>query len=90
MTIARLSSRTIPPSAVVVPAFDRAELRHGIVHIGLGTRILPGVFIEGNVVIGANCKIGPNCYIRGNTSIGDHCHIGIPCRELRPIGVIKG
>ena len=48
----------------------------GIVHIGLGTRILPGVFIEGNVIIGDNCKIGPNCYIRGNTSIGDNCHIG--------------
>lgn len=41
-----------------------------------GTRILPGVYIEGNVVIGANCKIGPNCYLRGNTSIGDGCHIG--------------
>ena len=48
----------------------------GIVHIGVGTRILPGVFIEGNVIIGDNCKIGPNCYIRGHTSIGDHCHIG--------------
>ncbi len=48
----------------------------GTLHLGLGTRILPGVFIEGNVVIGDNCKIGPNCYIRGHTSIGDHCHIG--------------
>jgi UDP-N-acetylglucosamine diphosphorylase / glucose-1-phosphate thymidylyltransferase / UDP-N-acetylgalactosamine diphosphorylase / glucosamine-1-phosphate N-acetyltransferase / galactosamine-1-phosphate N-acetyltransferase len=48
----------------------------GIIHLGSGTRILPGVYIEGNAVIGANCKIGPNCYIRGNTSIGDGCHIG--------------
>lgn len=48
----------------------------GVIHVGEGTRILPGVFIEENVVIGRNCKIGPNCYIRGNTSIGDDCHIG--------------
>lgn len=48
----------------------------GAIHLGIGTRILPGVFIEGNVIIGDNCKIGPNCYIRGNTSIGDKCHIG--------------
>ncbi len=48
----------------------------GVIRVGPGTRILPGVFIEGNVIIGSNCKIGPNCYIRGNTSIGDNCHIG--------------
>lgn len=48
----------------------------GTLHLGVGSRILPGVFIEGNVVIGENCKIGPNCYLRGNTSIGDNCHIG--------------
>lgn len=48
----------------------------GVIHVGEGTRILPGVFIEGNAVIGKNCKIGPNCYIRGNTAIGDGVHIG--------------
>ncbi len=48
----------------------------GLVKLGSGSVILPGVYIEGNVVIGSNCKIGPNCYIRGNTSIGDNCHIG--------------
>lgn len=48
----------------------------GIVHLGVGSRILPGVFIEGNVVVGAKCRIGPNCYVRGHTSIGDACHIG--------------
>jgi NDP-sugar pyrophosphorylase family protein len=44
--------------------------------VGEGTRILPGVFIEGSIVIGKNCKIGPNCYLRGSTSIGDNCHVG--------------
>ncbi|NWK55377.1 hypothetical protein HW115_07125 [Verrucomicrobiaceae bacterium N1E253] len=48
----------------------------GIVHLGKGSRILPGVVIEGNCVIGENCKIGPNCYLRGSTTIGDQCHIG--------------
>lgn len=48
----------------------------GCLHLGKGSIILPGVYIEGNVVIGAHCKIGPNAYIRGNTSIGDRCSIG--------------
>lgn len=48
----------------------------GCLHLGSGSIILPGVYIEGNVVIGRNCKIGPNAYIRGNTSIGDRCVIG--------------
>lgn len=49
---------------------------NGFVHLGKGSRILPGVFIEGNVVIGTHCTIGPHCYIRGATSIGDHGRIG--------------
>jgi NDP-sugar pyrophosphorylase family protein len=48
----------------------------GVVHVGEGSQILPGVVIEGNAVIGKNCKIGPNCYLRGATTIGDGCHIG--------------
>lgn len=48
----------------------------GVIHLGKGSQLLPGVLIEGNVVIGCGCKIGPNCYIRGHTSIGDHCRIG--------------
>ena len=48
----------------------------GILQLGKGSVLLPGVYIEGTVIIGENCKIGPNCYIRGYTSIGDNCHIG--------------
>lgn len=44
--------------------------------IAEGTRVLPGVYVEGLVVIGQNCKIGPNCYLRGPISIGDNCHVG--------------
>lgn len=54
---------------------DLARL-DGCITVGKGSRILPGVYIEGNVSIGENCKIGPNCYIRGNTSIQDNVIIG--------------
>lgn len=48
----------------------------GLLKLGAGSVVQPGVVIEGRVVIGENCRIGPNCYIRGNTVIGDHCVIG--------------
>ncbi len=48
----------------------------GKIHVGKGTVVLSGAYIDGNVVIGENCTIGPNCFLRGNTSIGDNCHIG--------------
>lgn len=56
--------------------FSSSANNDGILHLGEGSRILPGVYIEGKVSIGKNCKIGPNCYLRGSTSIGDGCHIG--------------
>ncbi len=48
----------------------------GFLHLGEGSVVLPGVYMEGNIIIGRNCKIGPNCYLRGSTAIGDGCHIG--------------
>lgn len=48
----------------------------GIVVLGKGSVILPGVYIEGIARIGEGCKIGPNCYLRGNNFIGNNCHIG--------------
>ena len=48
----------------------------GVLVLGEGSVVLPGVYMEGVVVIGRNCKIGPNCYIRGTTFIGDKCHVG--------------
>ena len=48
----------------------------GVLEMGEGSVILPGVVIEGFVRIGSNCKIGPNCFIRGCTSIGNNCIIG--------------
>lgn len=48
----------------------------GVVILGEGSVLLPGVYIEGVAVIGKNCKIGPNCYLRGCNFISDKCHIG--------------
>lgn len=48
----------------------------GIVILGEGSVLLPGVYIEGVAVIGKNCKLGPNCYLRGCTFVGDNCHAG--------------
>ncbi|MEK6868452.1 MAG: DapH/DapD/GlmU-related protein, partial [Nanoarchaeota archaeon] len=45
-------------------------------HVGKGTIIKSGVYIEGPVLIGQNCTIGPNCYIRGETTLGDGAKIG--------------
>ena len=54
-----------------------AQLEEGArLFAGAGSKVLPGVYVEGLVVIGKNCKIGPNCYLRGPISIGDQCHVG--------------
>lgn len=48
----------------------------GNVHIGRGTLVRSGSYIEGPVYIGENCAIGPNCYIRPGTMIMNNVHIG--------------
>jgi NDP-sugar pyrophosphorylase family protein len=44
--------------------------------IGEGTRINPGVVIEGPVWIGRDVEIRPGAYIRGGAWIGDGCIVG--------------
>lgn len=61
------------------------------ISIGRGTKIAPGVFIEGPCVIGKDCEIGHGAYIRPGTILGDRCVIGhaaevknsILCSEAR-------
>lgn len=48
----------------------------GPLRLGKGSRLLPGVCVEGPAVIGEDCLIGPNCYIRPGTSIGPGCRVG--------------
>jgi len=48
----------------------------GMVSVGQGTVVMPGVVISGPVMIGRDCIIGPNCWIRSCTTIGNGCRIG--------------
>jgi UDP-N-acetylglucosamine diphosphorylase / glucose-1-phosphate thymidylyltransferase / UDP-N-acetylgalactosamine diphosphorylase / glucosamine-1-phosphate N-acetyltransferase / galactosamine-1-phosphate N-acetyltransferase len=54
---------------------DRATVI-GNIHVGKGSRVLPGSYIIGPAVIGEDCEIGPNTYLRPSTCIGDGCKIG--------------
>jgi UDP-2-acetamido-3-amino-2,3-dideoxy-glucuronate N-acetyltransferase len=50
---------------------------HSSAKIGMGTRIYPYVYIEGDVIIGKNCIIKPFVYIPDGTRIGDNVFIGM-------------
>lgn len=68
-----LAEMTEPAQAGTV---ESGTTVNGVLSVGAGSVVLPGVYIEGTVLIGRDCKIGPNCYLRGSTSVGDGCHIG--------------
>lgn len=48
----------------------------GLVSIGKGTVVRPGVIIDGPVCIGDGASIGPNCWIRAGSTIGKGCKVG--------------
>ena len=48
------------------------EMIHSSVVIGVGTTIMPGVFVGRNSVIGSNCMIHPNVTIYDGCTIGDN------------------
>lgn len=47
-----------------------------LISIGEGTRIDPGVLIQGPCIIGKNCTIRHGAFIRGSVILGDDCVIG--------------
>ena len=47
-----------------------------LISIGLGTKIDPGVFIQGPCIIGENCHVRHGAYLRGNVVTGNACVIG--------------
>ncbi len=49
---------------------------NGKVHIGKGSRVLAGTYIEGPVFIGENCSVGPNAYLRAGTVLEGGNHVG--------------
>jgi NDP-sugar pyrophosphorylase family protein len=54
---------------------ERAHIGDSV-HIGEGTTVEPGAFIEGPTWIGKNCLVRAGAYVRGNVIAGDHCVLG--------------
>ena len=49
------------------------------VHLGEGTIVEPGVYIQGPAWIGKNCEVRHGAYIRENVIAGDGCVLGNSC-----------
>jgi NDP-sugar pyrophosphorylase family protein len=78
-------------AAYIQQTFDRGTVKHNPgnhpvhpsvvmqgkhIHIGAGTKIDPGVYIEGPVIIGRNCELRQGAYIRSNVILGDGAMVG--------------
>jgi bifunctional UDP-N-acetylglucosamine pyrophosphorylase / glucosamine-1-phosphate N-acetyltransferase len=78
----------LPSEAIEIRLSPEVHLAGDRIAIGRGTRILPGVVIEGPVWIGRDVLIRPGAYIRGGAWIGDGCVVGanteIKCAILLP------
>lgn len=78
----------LPSSAIAIPLSPDVHLAGDRIAIGRGTRIHPGVVIEGPAWIGEDVEIRPGAYIRGGAWIGDGCVVGanteIKCALLLP------
>lgn len=59
------------------------------IYIGAGTRIAPGVMIEGPAIIGANCDIRQGAYLRDNVILGDGAIVG-HTSELKNTLMLEG
>src|SRR3954468_2200522 len=61
----------LPSDAIEIRLSPEVHLAGDRIAIGRGTRIHPGVVIEGPVWIGRDVEIRPGAYIRGGAWIGD-------------------
>ena len=75
----------LPSELLEIPPPPDVHLLGDQIAIGAGTRILPGVVIEGPVWIGSEVEIRPGAYIRGGAYIGDGCVIGANTEVKRAI-----
>lgn len=55
------------------------------IHLGRGTVVEPGAYIQGPCWIGENCTIRHGAYIRGFVLTGHHCVIGHDTEVIRSI-----
>jgi len=75
----------LPSQAIEVALDPRVVLAGDRIAIGRGTRIAPGVTIEGPARIGRDCEIRPGAYVRGGVWIGDGCVVGTNVEIKRAI-----
>ena len=77
--------RSLPSQSFDIPIPPDIHLLGDQISIGRGTRILPGVVIEGPVRIGRDCELRPGAYIRGGVWMGDGCVVGANVEIKRAI-----
>jgi len=75
----------LPSEAIEIRLSPEVYLSGDRIAIGRGTRVHPGVTIEGPVWIGRDVEIRPGAYIRGGAWIGDGCVVGASSELKRAI-----
>lgn len=79
LPLVRLESylRSLPLGKFEASVSPDAYLVHPeLIHIGEGSIVEPGAYIQGPCWIGKGCVVRHGAYIRGNLLTGDHCVIG--------------
>jgi NDP-sugar pyrophosphorylase family protein len=66
----------LPSDAIEIRLLPEVHLVGDRIAIGRGTRIHPGVVIEGPIAIGRDVEIRPGAYLRGGVWIGDGAVVG--------------
>lgn len=75
----------LPSSAIEIGVPPEVSLAGDRIAIGRGTRLGPGVVIEGPAWIGEDVDIRPGAYLRGGVWIGDGAVIGASTEVKRAI-----
>ena|SRR6185295_3460501 len=75
----------LPSSKIEIGLLPEVHLAGDRIAIGRGTRIAPGVVIEGPAWIGEEVEIRPGAYLRGGVWIGDGAVIGANTEVKRAI-----
>ena len=75
----------LPSDAIEIRLLPEVHLAGDRIAIGRGTRIHPGVVIEGPAFIGREAEIRPGAYLRGGVWVGDGCVVGASTEIKRGI-----
>lgn len=75
----------LPSQAIAIALDPRVHLSGDGIVIGGGTRIGPGVTLEGPLHIGNDCEIRPGAWLRAGCWIGDGCVVGANVEIKRSI-----